>query len=137
MVNYRFAPAHGSGPVQPPVRSTSESGRLAQLGERRVRNAEVGSSSLLPSTKFPQYFYEFRRDSARCAPAHAVPSASAGGALGHSRSPLLSENRCASFDVAGRSAAGNVSARHKRQLYFDDDSYRFAVEQPGTELPLR
>src|SRR5204863_4443687 len=27
------------------------SGRLAQLGERRVRNAEVGSSSLLPSTK--------------------------------------------------------------------------------------
>jgi hypothetical protein len=26
------------------------SGRLAQLGERRVRNAEVGSSSLLPST---------------------------------------------------------------------------------------
>src|SRR3989442_1187204 len=25
-------------------------GRLAQLGERRVRNAEVGSSSLLPST---------------------------------------------------------------------------------------
>ena len=26
-------------------------GRLAQLGERRVRNAEVGSSSLLPSTK--------------------------------------------------------------------------------------
>src|SRR5262249_17178494 len=29
----------------------SISGRLAQLGERRVRNAEVGSSSLLPSTK--------------------------------------------------------------------------------------
>src|SRR5207344_93632 len=29
-----------------------QSGRLAQLGERRVRNAEVGSSSLLPSTKF-------------------------------------------------------------------------------------
>ena len=28
------------------------SGRLAQLGERRVRNAEVGSSSLLPSTTF-------------------------------------------------------------------------------------
>src|SRR5690348_14079131 len=28
------------------------SGRLAQLGERRVRNAEVGSSSLLPSTSF-------------------------------------------------------------------------------------
>jgi hypothetical protein len=28
----------------------SVSGRLAQLGERRVRNAEVGSSSLLPST---------------------------------------------------------------------------------------
>src|SRR5262245_39768014 len=27
------------------------SGRLAQLGERRVRNAEVGSSSLLPSTR--------------------------------------------------------------------------------------
>ena len=26
------------------------SGRLAQLGERRVRNAEVGSSSLVPST---------------------------------------------------------------------------------------
>ena len=30
----------------------SRSGRLAQLGERRVRNAEVGSSSLLPSTNF-------------------------------------------------------------------------------------
>jgi hypothetical protein len=29
-------------------------GRLAQLGERRVRNAEVGSSSLLPSTRKPQ-----------------------------------------------------------------------------------
>ncbi len=29
---------------------TTECGRLAQLGERRVRNAEVGSSSLLPST---------------------------------------------------------------------------------------
>ncbi len=29
-------------------------GRLAQLGERRVRNAEVGSSSLLPSTKSPK-----------------------------------------------------------------------------------
>src|SRR5258708_22570468 len=29
---------------------TSSRGRLAQLGERRVRNAEVGSSSLLPST---------------------------------------------------------------------------------------
>src|SRR3989304_3416127 len=28
-------------------------GRLAQLGERRVRNAEVGSSSLLPSTIEP------------------------------------------------------------------------------------
>ena len=28
------------------------SGRLAQLGERRVRNAEVRSSILLPSTKF-------------------------------------------------------------------------------------
>jgi hypothetical protein len=28
----------------------TSSGRLAQLGERRVRNAEVGSSSLLPST---------------------------------------------------------------------------------------
>jgi hypothetical protein len=31
-----------------------QSGRLAQLGERRVRNAEVGSSSLLPSTKIAQ-----------------------------------------------------------------------------------
>ena len=30
--------------------STRKKGRLAQLGERRVRNAEVGSSSLLPST---------------------------------------------------------------------------------------
>src|SRR6266853_1032545 len=27
-------------------------GRLAQLGERRVRNAEAGSSILLPSTNF-------------------------------------------------------------------------------------
>src|SRR5262245_12919225 len=33
------------------VRVDASSGRLAQLGERRVRNAEVGSSSLLPSTK--------------------------------------------------------------------------------------
>ena len=31
-------------------------GRLAQLGERRVRNAEVRSSILLPSTNFPQQF---------------------------------------------------------------------------------
>ena len=33
--------------------STTTSGRLAQLGERRVRNAEVGSSILPPSTKIP------------------------------------------------------------------------------------
>ena len=32
------------------VRRTRISGRLAQLGERRVRNAEVASSSLAPST---------------------------------------------------------------------------------------
>ena len=33
-----------------------ERGRLAQLGERGVRNAEVGSSSLLPSTiLFPDF----------------------------------------------------------------------------------
>ena len=33
-----------------------ECGRLAQLGERGVRNAEVGSSSLLPSTiLFPDF----------------------------------------------------------------------------------
>src|SRR5262249_55451912 len=41
--------------LRPPKRAwynrRSISGRLAQLGERRVRNAEVGSSSLLPSTK--------------------------------------------------------------------------------------
>src|SRR5436190_8412224 len=36
------------------------SGRLAQLGERRVRNAEVGSSSLLPSTTlFPTRLFPF------------------------------------------------------------------------------
>src|SRR5262245_23500226 len=40
------------------------SGRLAQLGERRVRNAEVGSSSLLPSTKILQYFSNLRRHGA-------------------------------------------------------------------------
>src|SRR5262249_13033813 len=34
-------------------RGGNRSGRLAQLGERRVRNAEVRSSILLPSTKFP------------------------------------------------------------------------------------
>jgi hypothetical protein len=33
--------------------SAAGPGRLAQLGERRVRNAEVRSSILLPSTKFP------------------------------------------------------------------------------------
>jgi hypothetical protein len=33
------------------VVSEPSNGRLAQLGERRVRNAEVGSSSLLPSTR--------------------------------------------------------------------------------------
>jgi hypothetical protein len=36
-------------------------GRLAQLGERRVRNAEVGSSSLLPSTSFPWQFLQIRQ----------------------------------------------------------------------------
>ena len=38
--------------MSPPRPETAlrRSGRLAQLGERRVRNAEVGSSSLLPST---------------------------------------------------------------------------------------
>jgi hypothetical protein len=34
-------------------RDAHRSGRLAQLGERRVRNAEVRSSILLPSTNFP------------------------------------------------------------------------------------
>ena len=33
-----------------PRQRTLPRGRLAQLGERGVRNAEVGSSSLLPST---------------------------------------------------------------------------------------
>jgi hypothetical protein len=32
-------------------------GEVAQLGERRVRNAEVGSSILLFSTKFPSLAY--------------------------------------------------------------------------------
>ena len=38
---------------------TDTEGRLAQLGERCVRNAEVGSSSLLPSTTFLQQFTNF------------------------------------------------------------------------------
>ena len=43
--------AYASQACRLPSRSRpDESGRLAQLGERRVRNAEVGSSSLLPST---------------------------------------------------------------------------------------
>jgi hypothetical protein len=36
--------------------SCTHQGRLAQLGERSVRNAEVGSSILLPSTNFRQKF---------------------------------------------------------------------------------
>jgi hypothetical protein len=34
------------------VSGRARRGRLAQLGERRVRNAEVRSSILLPSTNF-------------------------------------------------------------------------------------
>ena len=34
---------------------TPQRGAVAQLGERRVRNAKVGSSILLGSTKFPNY----------------------------------------------------------------------------------
>ena len=37
-----------------PGAHTLHSGRLAQLGERRVRNAEVGSSILPPSTNILQ-----------------------------------------------------------------------------------
>ena len=36
-----------------PGANNLQSGRLAQLGERRVRNAEVGSSILPPSTNIP------------------------------------------------------------------------------------
>src|SRR3954464_2684856 len=39
----------------------SPSGRLAQLGERRVRNAEVTSSSLVPSTTNPPVIPQNRR----------------------------------------------------------------------------
>ena len=45
-------------------------GRLAQLGERRVRNAEVTSSSLVPSTspsRVNQYARRNRTDSKRTA----------------------------------------------------------------------
>src|SRR5262245_25572901 len=63
-----FSPGASPPPVRTPIRvtaampaecirsrgtipvSSTRRGRLAQLGERRVRNAEVGSSSLLPST---------------------------------------------------------------------------------------
>ena len=38
----------------------ADSGRLAQLGERRVRNAEVGSSILPPSTTFPEEILQLR-----------------------------------------------------------------------------
>ena len=43
----------------------SQDGRLAQLGERCVRNAEVGSSSLLPSTKFTQKICKLLRSRVR------------------------------------------------------------------------
>src|SRR5262249_13507442 len=42
-----------------PYEHIDNNGRLAQLGERCVRNAEVGSSSLLPSTNFLQRFRNF------------------------------------------------------------------------------
>ena len=40
------------------------SGRLAQLGERHVRNVEVGGSNPLPSTRFKLYlifFYDINK----------------------------------------------------------------------------
>ena len=36
------------------VKSAASHGVVAQLGERRVRNAKVGSSILLHSTNFPE-----------------------------------------------------------------------------------
>ena len=49
-LSIRYAPFR-AGPTR---RSTKvrKNGDVAQLGERRVRNAKVGSSSLLVSTKF-------------------------------------------------------------------------------------
>ena len=58
-------------------------GRLAQLGERRVRNAEVGSSSLLPSTNL-------RSRSTRRLPAGALAKA---GPICHRRELRLASQR--------------------------------------------
>ena len=57
-----------SRPNGPRLTSFPKSGRLAQLGERRVRNAEVGSSSLLPSTKSPKNTVSHDRSRRRPAP---------------------------------------------------------------------
>src|SRR5688500_3412311 len=48
--------------LSPPDERPTTSGRLAQLGERCVRNAEVGSSILLPSTNLrsPAFMRELR-----------------------------------------------------------------------------
>jgi hypothetical protein len=58
VVNLPFVPTRGLPAVRTGTHNP-QSGRLAQLGERRVRNAEVGSSSLLPSTNLPKYFRDF------------------------------------------------------------------------------
>ena len=49
VLNFGFVHERSDLAVQPGTNIT-QSGRLAQLGERRVRNAEVASSILAPST---------------------------------------------------------------------------------------
>jgi hypothetical protein len=57
----------------PSVCRSSKSGRLAQLGERRVRNAEVASSILAPSTNLRSHLTRRLPAEALAKAGHALP----------------------------------------------------------------
>ena len=76
-------------------------GRLAQLGERRVRNAEVRSSILLPSTNFtpcfPKHFSDFvgRRRVLLCGHGRLCPDCDHPWQVQRSKLPLFTRVRVA------------------------------------------
>jgi hypothetical protein len=65
------------------VNKIFSTGAVAQLGERRVRNAKVGSSILLRSTKFSRHLREFFLNFLSISP--AVPSGDVRQFTSHNR----------------------------------------------------
>src|SRR5262249_35427201 len=114
----------------------SWSGRLAQLGERRVRNAEVGSSSLLPSTNFLQQFSDFfrRRDLVYAASSRPHDDSLGGVARRDHRLDRDGKNRGTNgteFARSRRSGCGDFNRACAQRPIFDFHSASFSgLPQP-------